>query len=93
MYFIQSEAESGKKKMCHFTIFVPFTSVSPISDNLSSPSRSSSFAPSAPPPFIVVCGEISVLFTLKIKAELGRRQLFCDNGDKIWVDGGGGVCV
>lgn len=44
-----------------------------------------------PPPFIVDGGEISVLFTQKIRAELGRRRLFCDDGDKI--GDGGGVCV
>ena len=41
------------------------------------------------PPFIADGGEISVLFTQKIRAELGRRRLFCDDGDKI----GDGVCV
>lgn len=35
-------------------------------------------------------GKISVLFTVKIRAELGRRRLFCDDGDKIVDDG---VCV
>lgn len=56
-----------------------------------SPSPSSPLS-SSPSPFIVDGGEISVLFTQKIRAELGRRRLFCDDGDKIG-DAGVSVCV